>query len=112
MNNLWSTSSFFVPKNRKAGSEESAIRSILIMSSKKTIKIIPNLMNLINFMWFLAGQKASDYSTIARFRSGYLEIAYKDLFYQMVRRLADLGEHSKETVFIDGAKIEARSSLK
>ena len=64
----------------------------------------------INFMWLLAGQKVPDHSTIARFRTGYLETACEDLFYQMVRRLADVGELSKETVFIDGTKIEATSN--
>ena len=64
----------------------------------------------INFMWLLAGQKAPDHSTIARFRTGYLETACEDLFYQIVRRLADIGELSKETVFIDGTKIEAASN--
>ena len=61
----------------------------------------------INFMWLLAGQKAPDHSTIARFRTGFLLSACEDLFYQMVRRLADMGELSKETVFIDGTKLEA-----
>lgn len=61
----------------------------------------------INFMWLLAGQKAPDHSTIARFRSGFLEKACENLFYQMVLRLAEMGELSKETVFIDGTKIEA-----
>ena len=61
----------------------------------------------INFMWLLAGQKAPDHSTIARFRTGFLSDACEGLFYQMVRRLADMGELSKETVFIDGTKLEA-----
>ena len=61
----------------------------------------------INFMWLLAGQKAPDHSTIARFRTGFLANACEDLFYQMVRRLADIGELSKETIFIDGTKLEA-----
>ena len=61
----------------------------------------------INFMWLLAGQKAPDHSTIARFRTGFLAGACEDLFYQMVRRLADMDELSKETVFIDGTKLEA-----
>ena len=61
----------------------------------------------INFMWLLAGQKAPDHSTIARFRTGFLADACEGLFYQMVRRLADMGELSKETVFIDGTKLEA-----
>ena len=46
-------------------------------------------------------------STIARFRTGFLAGACEDLFYQMVRRLAGMGGLSKETVFIDGTKLEA-----
>lgn len=61
----------------------------------------------INFMWLLAGQKAPDHSTIARFRTGFLAEVCEDLFYQMVRRLASMGELSQETVFIDGTKLEA-----
>ena len=61
----------------------------------------------INFMWLLAGQKAPDHSTIARFRTEFLADACEDLFYQMVSRLADMDELSKETVFIDGTKPEA-----
>ncbi|MBQ2883331.1 MAG: IS1182 family transposase [Alphaproteobacteria bacterium] len=61
----------------------------------------------INFMWLLAGQKAPDHSTIARFRTGFLAEACEDLFYQLVRLLASMGELSKETVFIDGTKLEA-----
>ena len=61
----------------------------------------------INFMWLLAGQKAPDHSTIARFRTGFLAHACEDLFYQMVRRLAAMKELSMETVFIDGTKLEA-----
>ncbi len=61
----------------------------------------------INFMWLLAGQKAPDHSTIARFRTGFAPKPCEDLFYQMVRRLSAMGELSKETVFIDGTKLEA-----
>lgn len=39
----------------------------------------------INFMWLLAGQKAPDHSTIARFRTGFLADACESLFYQMVK---------------------------
>ena len=59
-------------------------------------------------MWLLAGRKAPDHSTIARFRTGFLADACEDLFYQMVlKRLQKAGELSKETVFIDGTKLEA-----
>ena len=58
-------------------------------------------------MWLLAGQKAPDHSTIARCRTGFASEAIEDLYYQLVRKLADMEELSKETVFIDGTKIEA-----
>ncbi len=45
-------------------------------------------------------------TTIARFRTGFLADACEDLFYQMVRRLTEAGELSKETLFIDGTKLE------
>ena len=61
----------------------------------------------INFKWLLAGYKAPDHSTIARFRVGFLGYACENLFYQMVSRLFNAGELSKETVFIDGTKLEA-----
>ena len=58
-------------------------------------------------MWLLAGYKAPDHSTIARFRVGFLGYACENLFYQMVSRLFNAGELSKETVFIDDTKLEA-----
>jgi len=61
----------------------------------------------IDFMWLLAGSRAPDHSTIARFRTGYLAKACEDLFYQWVGKLAAIGELSKETVFIDGTRLEA-----
>lgn len=61
----------------------------------------------INFMWLLAGQKAPDHTTISRFRTCFLAEACEDLFYQLVRNLAAMGELGKETVFIDGTKLEA-----
>ena len=60
----------------------------------------------VNFMRLLAGQKAPDHSTIARFRTGFLANACENLFYQMVRRLEKSGELSKETIFIDGTKLK------
>lgn len=58
-------------------------------------------------MRLLAGAKAPDHSTIARFRTGFLAEAYEDLFYQLVRQLALMGKLLKEIVFIDGTKLES-----
>ncbi len=75
-----------------------------IYSSRKIEKAC---LRDINFMWLLAGNKAPDHTTIARFRTGFLAEACEDLFYQVVRNLAKNDELSKETIFIDGTKLEA-----
>ncbi len=64
----------------------------------------------INFMWLLAGQKAPDHSTIARFRQKHLADCMEDLFYQLVKVLHILGEVPMDHVFIDGTKIEANAN--
>lgn len=64
----------------------------------------------INFMWLLAGQKAPDHSTIARFRQKYAAKVVEGLFYQLVNSLYELKEIKYENVFIDGTKIEANAN--
>jgi len=64
----------------------------------------------INFLWLLAGIKAPDHATVARFRQKYLAEALDDLFYQMVNELYEMGEILFENVFIDGTKIEANAN--
>jgi len=61
-------------------------------------------------MWLLQGEPVPDYSTFARFRTGRTKEAVKDLFYQFVRRLEEMGETEHEEVFIDGTKIENRAN--
>lgn len=61
----------------------------------------------INFLWLLAGSKAPDHSTIARFRTGFLAAVLQDLFYQWIRTLFQEQLVSGETLFIDGTKLEA-----
>ncbi len=63
----------------------------------------------INFiMWLLAGQKVPNYGIIARFRTGFLADTCERLFYQMVKRMKQADELSKETVFMDrvNGKVE------
>jgi len=64
----------------------------------------------INFMWLLAGHKAPDHSTIARFRKEFLPAAVDDLFYQLVSYLHNAGEIQFENLFVDGTKIEANAN--
>ena len=56
----------------------------------------------INFMWLLAGQKAPDHSTIARFRAGFLSAACEDLFHQMVVVWERKGNYQKKPYSLMG----------
>jgi transposase len=64
----------------------------------------------INFMWLLAGEPVPDHSTINRFRKERLGETIEGLFYQLVRKLCELGEVKFENVFQDGTKIEANAN--
>ena len=64
----------------------------------------------VNFMYLLGGAPAPDHATIARFRSERLTDAIEDLFAQLVKLLAEAGELSLRSVFIDGTKFEANAN--
>jgi transposase len=64
----------------------------------------------VDFMWLLQGEPVPDYSTFARFRSGRTKEVVKDLFYQFVLKLEELGETEHDEVFIDGTKIESMAN--
>ncbi|MFT8340916.1 MAG: hypothetical protein ABF652_05725 [Clostridium beijerinckii] len=61
----------------------------------------------INFMFLLEGPAAPDYATFARVRSLYFAQCGEIILAEMTNLLYDIGEISKETIFIDGTKIEA-----
>lgn len=62
------------------------------------------------FRWILNGEPISDHATIARFQDEKLVPVIKDLFYQFVNRLIEMGEVSYRNVFVDGTKIEANAN--
>lgn len=64
----------------------------------------------INFMYLLGREPAPDHATIARFRSERLSGIIEDLFSQVVELLAEAGELSLCSVFIDGTKLEANAN--
>lgn len=61
----------------------------------------------INFMYLLGGASAPDHSTIARFRSIHFAQVSKDIMAQFTNYFGDINEISKDTLFIDGTKIES-----
>jgi transposase len=101
----------FSSKGRKPVVDPKTMFKILVYAYSQNIyssrKIERSCRRDINFMWLLAGQKAPDHSTIARFRTGYLLEICEGLFYQYVKRLMHINELGLETVFIDGTKLEA-----
>jgi len=64
----------------------------------------------INFMYLLGRAPAPDHATIARFRSERLTEVVEDLFSQLVEHLAEAGELSLCSVFLDGTKLEANAN--
>jgi len=64
----------------------------------------------IRFMWLLQYRKAPDHTTISRFLENNMSGCAEDLFYQLVEKLADMGEVKFESLFVDGTKIEANAN--
>ena len=64
----------------------------------------------VRFMWLLQGQPAPDHSTFVRFQSERLTGVIKDLFFQLIEKLHELGEIQFRNIFIDGTKIEANAN--
>ena len=55
-------------------------------------------------------RKRTYHSEIARFRSKRLTECSEELFYQLVKKLAFMGEIKYEHLFVDGTKIEANAN--
>lgn len=48
--------------------------------------------NDIRFMWILQDAPAPDHSTISRFQNERLAVVMENLFYQLIKKLSELGE--------------------
>ena len=64
----------------------------------------------IRFMWLLQYHKAPDHTTISRFLENNMSGCAEDLFYQLIEKLAEMGEIDFEALFVDGTKIEANAN--
>ena len=64
----------------------------------------------INYIWLLNGEKGPNHSEIARFRSKRLPECGEEFFYQLVKKMASLGEIKYEHLFTDGTKLEANAN--
>ncbi len=64
----------------------------------------------ISFIWLLAGARAPDHSTIARFVSQHFAPCAESVMKEVTEFLKEMGEISGKTIFIDGTKIESRAN--
>lgn len=64
----------------------------------------------INFMYLLGGACVPDHSTIARFKSIHFAQVSEEILAQFTNYLGDTNEISKDTLFIDGTKIESAAN--
>ncbi len=64
----------------------------------------------INYMWLLGDEPAPDHDALNRFRGKQLTSVIEELFYELVKKLAEMGEIKYEHLFVDGTKIEANAN--
>jgi len=64
----------------------------------------------VNYMWLLGDEPAPSHDALTRFRSGVFAECAEDLFYQLVRKLLEIGEIALAHLFIDGTKLEANAN--
>ncbi len=64
----------------------------------------------IQFMWLLQYHKAPDHTTISRFLENNMSGCAEDLFYQLIEKLAEIGEIDFKELFVGGTKIEANAN--
>ena len=104
----------YSPRGRKSAAEPRIMLKLLVYGYMcgiySTRKLELACRKNIDFIWLLQGEKVPDYSSFSRFRSGKAKEAVEDLFYQFVKRLAELEETEYEEVFIDGTKIESAAN--
>ena len=103
----------YSPRGRKSAVEPRVLFKVLvhgylcgIYSSRK---LEETCRYRIDFMWLLEDKQAPDHSTLARFRTGRCREAVEDLFYQFVKKLEETGETDRQTIFVDGTKLESRA---
>lgn len=101
-------------KGRKYATNPCTLLKILVYANMQGIfssrDIESSCKRDINFIWLLNGEDAPNHFEIARFRSQRLSKCADELFYQMVNKLAELGEIKFEHLFVDGTKIEANAN--
>ena len=99
---------------RKPATNPSTMLKVILYAGMESIhssrRIETACKRDINFIWLLNGEAAPDRNQIDRFRRERLAECGEELFYELVRKLGELGELSFEHLFVDGTKIEANAN--
>jgi len=61
-------------------------------------------------MWQLGDEPAPNHDALTRFRSGVFADCAEALFYQLVKKLKEMGEIEFAHLFVDGTKLEANAN--
>ena len=101
-------------RGRKPATAPSTMLKILLYANMEGIYasrgIRSSCLRDINFIWLLNGASAPSHHEIARFRSQRLSQCAEELFFQLVKKLKEIGEIRYEHLFVDGTKIEANAN--
>ena len=111
VSSLWST---YKRTGRKPATNPVTMLKVLLYANMEGIYSSRDIESAcgrdINFIWLLNGAKRPNYHEIARFRSKRLTECGETLFYELVKKLANMGEICFEHLFVDGTKIEANAN--
>ena len=104
----------YSPRGRKPKTSPVTMFKILVygvMDGRHSCRELARMCRRdINYMWLLGDEPAPDHYALNRFRSKQLTDAIDDLFYQLVKKLAEIGEIKYEHLFVDGTKLEANAN--
>jgi len=99
---------------RKPKTSPVAMFKILVYGSMEGVyagrKLARACLRDVNYMWLLGEEPAPDHDALNRFRSKHLSGVVEDLFYQLVRKLHEIGEIQFAHLFADGTKVEANAN--
>lgn len=104
----------YSPRGRKPKTSPLAMFKVLIYGAMEgkfaSSQVARACRRDVNYMWLLGEEPAPDDDALNRFRSKQLSEVVEELFYQLVKKLYEIGEIRYEHLFADGTKIEANAN--
>ena len=104
----------YSPRGRKPKTSPVAMFKVLVYGSMEgkheCSKVAQACRRDIHYKWLLEDEPPPGDDALNRFRSKHLSGVMEDLFYQLVKKLYELGEIRYEHLFVDGTKMEANAN--